>query len=834
MNTTTPTCIEREGRREAGYVCHAHDMGLSKFKLDDFPRLTRLREELLSARKTICAERPRLFTRFYRDEGFDGERPVLRQARALRYVLERLPAVVFEDELIVGSTTRFRFGTPIYPEFMSMAVWPELPTISRREFDPVDITEEEIDILSEEVFPYWQDRTITEYVRKNYRDPEFLRLMERFVFFILPKANGITHLIPDYPTLVNRGLASIIDEAAEREKGADDPEAAEFYRAAKVALEGVISFASRYAGECEAEADRVEAGSATGSWTGSGRAAELREIAGILRRVPAVPAATLHEALQSIWITQVALHQENSNMALSFGRLDQILDPLYERDLSAGRLNEKLAAELIGCFFIKMGDHSFITPSMAHEILGGASTNQAVTIGGMKQDGSDGVNPATRLLLDVSTMMALREPNLCARLHRGSPPDYRRALVEAIYETGAAPALFGDERIIESLTSHGIDPEDARDYGIVGCVETASAYRTMGMTGAIMFNLATVLELALFGGKHPLSGLRIGPDTGSLRTFDRYEDFHRAFEVQLEFLAGLAAEGNARFAEAHAELHPTPLLSTLIRGTMESGRDVTRGGASINSSGIGIIGFADVVDSLAALREQVFGERRAIESGELEDAIEADFEGFEKVRAILLNKTGKYGTDDPAVDELAAGLVEIIGSIFRKHQSPRGGRYQVGYWSVTFHTGLGAKTSALPNGRRKGAALASGATPVSGAAVKGPTASFASTRRLPARFIANCIANNHKISRNMLGKPGRLDIFRRLVDGYFNGGGMQVQFTVQDRETLIDAQRNPEKHRDLLVRVSGYTAYFCDLNRGMQDEIIARTEDDLAGSERGT
>jgi len=833
------------------------------FKLDDFPRLAGLREELISARKTICAERPRLITEFYRNEGFDRVKPVLRQARALRYVLERIPAVVFENELIVGSTTRFRYGTPVYPEFMSLALWPELPIIADRNFDPVDITEEEIDILAEEVFPFWKDLTIIEDVRRKNNDPEFLRLMERFVFFILTKANGITHLIPDYPTLVNRGLVTLIDEAADREKRAGDAEAAEFYRAVRTALEGVITFAGRYAAECEAEAERLEAGLAVGreavpeaegieaglvvgreavpetegvdagrigrrgapaEKAESRRAAELREIAAILRRVPSGPAETLHEALQSIWITQVALHQENSNMALSFGRLDQILHPLYERDLAEGRLDRRRAAELVGCFFIKMGDHAPIAPSMSHEILGGASTNQAVTLGGMNPDGSDAVSGMTYLLLDVSTMLAMREPNICARLHRGSPPGYRRALVESIYRSGAAPALYGDERIIEALTAHGVSREDAIDYGVVGCVEILSACRTMGMTGAIMFNLAAVLELTLFGGVHPLSGLRIGPDTGGLSTFERYEDFYNAFRKQLAFLADLAAEGNARFADAHAELHPTPLLSALIRGTMESGRDVTRGGASINSSGVGVIGLADVTDSLAALKDRVFG-KGVVTPAELEAALKADFEGHEKTFAILTRKSPKYGSDDPAADEVAVRLVKTVSSVFRKYRSPRGGRYQVGYWSVTFHTGLGAKIGALPNGRRKGAPLASGATPVSGAAVNGPTASFASTRRLPARFMANCIANNHKISRSLLGEPGRLDIFQRLVDGYFSGGGMQVQFTVQDRETLLAAQRNPELHRDLLVRVSGYSAYFCDLNRGMQDEIIARTED---------
>ena len=784
------------------------------FSLEQFPRIKSLRRKLLSAKVAICIERARLITQYLMCEGFDETRPVLRQAKVLRYTLERLTPTIFNDELIVGSTTRHRLGMLVYPEFLSLSIWPELPTIARRAVDPIVLSDEDADYLANVVFPFWKDLTVIEHVRREGNNPESLRLTERIVFFALTKANGITHLVPDFETLVREGLTSLIEKAVENEKNAKDEKTAQFHQAVRICFEGVIELAQRYAIVCEQAAEEST----------PERAAELRRTAAALRNVPAKPAATLQEAIQSIWITQVALHQENSNMALSFGRVDQILYPLYEADLAAGRIDEHRAAELMGCFFLKMGDHLPLAPAAGREIIGGASTDQAVTVGGMKPDGTDGVNDLTYLMLNLSAMLALREPNMCGRLHAGSPPKYRKAVVESLFRNGAAPALYGDEQIIRSLVAKGVSIEDARDYGVVGCVEPISCYRTMGHTGAIMFNLAAVLELTLHDGVFPISGIRIGSATGRFDEFQSFEKFFDAFCKQLDSMADLAVDGNTRFGRAHATLHPTPLLSGLIRGTAQSGKDVTWGGAKYNSSGVAAIGFADVADSLSALKHLVF-DKKTISSLELLDALQNDFEGHEKIHALLLRKAPKYGSDDPAADAMAQHLTRTVAASFDRHTNPRGGPYQLGLWSATMHTAFGGFIGALPNGRKKATPLASGATPVSGVARKGPTASFASTRKLPADQLGNGIANNHKIQRSLLGQPGKLDLFQSLVEGYFKDGGMQVQFIIQDKQTLVAARDNPEQYRDLLVRVSGYTAYFCDLNRSMQDEIIARTED---------
>lgn len=789
--------------------------GIDGFSLESFPRLARLRKKLLDARPALCIERARLFTEYHRREGFDRSKPLMRQANALAYTLDNLPTPLFDDELIAGSTTLHPLGVPLFPEFTAMTIWPELPTLNNREVDPVSIGGREADILANEIFPFWRDLNIHEHVRREGSNPLCLQVFERLVFFINSKSNGISHIIPDYPSVVRRGLLDMAAEAAEFAEKADTAEKAEFFNAVKISLDATVRFAGRYADACDARAAADPA-----------HAGELRETASILRRVPAHPARTLHEALQAVWLTQVALHQENTNAALSFGRLDQFLYPAFEADVSAGRIDARRACELLGAFFLKMGDHTILTPRAAHKLLGGASTDQAITIGGVTRDGSDGVNALTFLILKTVEMLSLREPNVGARWHADTNPEYRRALMRTIYRTGAAPALYNDEEIVTSLAGRGVKLDDARDYGVIGCVETTSAGRTMGMTGAIMFNLAAALELALNNGVHPLSGSQIGPATGPLEDFRSYDDFLNAFRRQLDFMVDLSVDGNNRFAEAHAVLHPTPLLSALVEGTFASGKDVTRGGAAYNSSGVAIVGIADVADSLSAMKRLVF-EEKSVSPAELAEALRTDFKRKEKIRALLINMAPKYGTDDPEADATAAALVEMVDDAFSRHPNPRGGAYHIGYWSLTMHAGNFAYVGSLPNGRLKGTSLASGATPVSGAAVKGPTASLNSTAGLPSARIANCMANNHKFSRNMFSQPGKLELFEQLVAGYFKSGGMQIQFNIHNKATLIAARDNPAAHRDLLVRVSGYSAYFCDLNRAMQDEIIARTEDTL-------
>ena len=790
------------------------------FKLADFPRVQRLLAEVLAATPAVALERSLFLTDWFEQNGFDPERPLRRQAQALASILERLTPVVFPEELLVGSVTEHRLGCVMFPEFQAAVIWPEFLKLPLRRFHPIKLSRRALEEFSFRIFPYFTRRNIHDWTKDRFGYDDSIRLMERMVFYLVTHPNGVSHLIPNYPIAVRRGFNAIREEASERGRriaGADPASnrRRELYQAMALTADGAIALARNYARHCR-ELAAAELDPA--------RMAELLESARVLERVPAEPAETFAEALQSLWITHVAVLQENSDMAVSFGRMDQFLRPLFERDLAEGRIDLKHALELILCLYVKTNDHTPLVPVAGERLFGGSATNQSITLGGLTPDGRDGVNTLSYLFLAALDLARLREPNVDVRFHPDSPDEWRRRALQVIRSTGAAPALYNDAAIVPALTSKGASLEDARDYGVVGCVETTVTGKTYPMTGSILLNLAAAFELALNDGVQALSGQRIGPATGRLRDFTAFEQAFAALRAQLQFLIDMSVRAETLYDRAHEELHPIPLLSSLIDGPMETGRDLTSGGALYNSSGVWVVGLADVADSLAALKLLVFDEKR-VGAAELEAALAADFAGHEKIRAMCLHRAPKYGNDDPDADAIAVRLVETIDELYGRRRNYRGGPYHLGYWTMTVHTGYGRLTGALPNGRRAGRPLASGATPVSGAARKGPSAALSSTAKLPPGPLANCIANNHKIPASLLHEPGKMQVLEQLVRGFFRQGGMQVQFVVADRELLLRAMDDPELARDLLVRVSGYTAYFGDLDRDMQQEIVNRTED---------
>lgn len=792
------------------------------FKLEDFPGVRGLRETILRCQPEVALTRSKLLVDYFEKNGFDLERPLFRQADSLRYILANIEPVIFPEEPIVGSTTEHRLGCLMFPEFQATVIWPDLIKLPYRKPHPVKVSDEAIEEFSFRIFPYFREKNINEWTKKQFGYAHSLKLMERMVFYLVALPVGVSHLIPNYPVAIDLGFNRIGELARERGKrisgNGDEAKAKrEFYQAVEIVADGITEFAGNYSKKC---AQLAEAESHPE------RKAELLELAKILSRVPAEPAETFWEALEGIWITHVALQQENSDMALSFGRMDQYLLPYYQRDLEKGKLDLERALELIMCFYIKTNDHTPLVPTAAQELFGGTANNQSITLSGINPSGEDSTNTLSYLMLRAIDLLRLREPNVDARFHAASPKLWYQKVLEVVRSTGATPALYNDEAIIQALMAKGVTLEDARDYGVIGCVETAVPGKCYPMTGSILLNLAAVLELTLNGGIHIPSGLQVGPKNGHLGQFENFAQFWDAFLSQLKFLIDESVDAERLYDRAHEELHPIPLMSALVEGPMEKGRDVTTGSAIYNSSGVWVVGLADVVDSLAAIKKLVFEEKR-ISAKEMEDALRADFEGYEKIRAMCLNRAPKYGNDDSEADEIGVRLVEEVDRAYNCHQNYRGGPYHIGYWSITFHSGYGRLTGALPNGRKKATALASGATPVSGVARKGPSAALSSTAKLPPATLANCIANNHKMPASLLKEPGKMEVLEQLVRGYFKKGGMQLQFVIADKNTLVEAMNNPELAKDLLVRVSGYTAYFGDLDRAMQQEIINRTEDQI-------
>jgi formate C-acetyltransferase len=559
----------------------------------------------------------------------------------------------------------------------------------------------------------------------------------------------------------------------------------------------------------------------------------LIDIARTCRRVPELPAQTFREGLTTIWICWTAIHLENPNVGLSLGRLDQVLYPLYKSDTAAGLLDPQGALELLCFFWLKLGDHVPMIPNAGEQLFGGTGSNQAITIGGVDREGKDAVNELTYLMLRATELMMLRDPNLNARYCSGvNSKAYLRRICEVNLNTKATPAVHNDRAVIKALAAKGDALEHARDYAVVGCVEPGSNGRSYGASAAILLNLPSVLELTLFNGRHRHTGMDVivSEPTGDPSTFETFDEFRAAFQRQVGWMAEKAVNLNNLLGKVHQDFYPTPILSTLFEGPMETGKDLIDGGALVNSSGVAVIGLADVADSLSAIQRVVF-EEKAASFVTLITALTKNFSGYEALQARLANqdKTPKYGNEDPAADCNVRWLTELLDNVFSAKVNYRGGRYRVGYWTMTNHAGFGRLMQATPNGRRARENFTSGITPVS-AVTPYLTKTLNSVSLLSAAQLANGVALNLKYTPENGNRETMLARFAASIEGYFDDrdgtsdGGMEIQFNVTTHDTFVDAVAHPEKHPELLVRVSGYTAYFHDLNPRMQKEIIDRTE----------
>jgi formate C-acetyltransferase len=512
-------------------------------------------------------------------------------------------------------------------------------------------------------------------------------------------------------------------------------------------------------------------------------------------------------------------------MAISPGRLDQILYPWYRKDIDNGVLSIKEAMELIGCLWLKLNDNTNLAPETAEELFGGAGTVPAVTIGGITSKGDDAVNDLTYVMLRVTELLKTRDPSLNARYHpEKNSPQYRDRVAEVIASTKCVPAIYNDIAAIKTLQNQGMLIEHARDYAIIGCVELSSSGRSYDASSSIMLNLVSALELALYNGTRPITGSeQIGPVTGNVKSFKTFEEFWEAFKAQTRWLIDEAVSLNEMLGKTHQEYLPTPLLSALFEGPLEKGSDLIFGGAVYNSSGATHIGFADTVDSINAIEKAVFMDKKCT-FNELLTALERDFEGDDALHAYLVNRAPKFGSEDATAIKNTRNLLGFLYETYQGYTNYRGGKYRPAYWTMTNHAGQGKLSGALPNGRKANRIFASGITPVSQAATD-LAACLNAVGGIDSRHIPGGAAFNLKYS--IIRDDEDLKNFSRAIEAYFKKGGLHIQFNIMSYEMLIDAKAHPEEYPDLLVRVSGYSAYFKDLNDAMKDEIITRTAYDL-------
>jgi pyruvate formate-lyase/glycerol dehydratase family glycyl radical enzyme len=769
-------------------------------------RFGRIKRELHSTRVSLCAERAILITDYFRHHDNPKEPTIVRRAKALRHLLGHKSVKVFPDELIVGNMGSHRISALIQPELAGIFMSTELLWIDRRKTNPLHMAWGERIKLLLGVYPYWLLRNMPfRAFSPHYR--QFLRFaLEQMdaTYYLINEAGGIGHFLPNYDKMLRLGVKGYL-ESIEGKQG-------DLYQAVRIACEGLVDFAHRFAQEAERlaadEKDPV-------------RAVELREVARICHKVPYNPAETFHEALQSLWLTHMAINLEGLNSAISFGRIDQYLYPYYRSDLERGRITRDAARELLLCFSAKCTEHIFLLSEKVSQYHGGYLVVQAAIVGGMGRDGKDAVNDLTYLFLDVMEEAGLRDPNYQARVHAGSPQKYLERVAEVARRGNAVPALFGDEAAIASLKAHNYPLEEARDYGVVGCVELALPGKSFFSTDAGLFNLPLCLELALNQGKRFGSRRRIGMATQEPTTFTSIEQVTGAFQTQVEYMVGRMVSDLQVVERGNRDYHPTPLSSMLVNGCLESGKDVTAGGALYNSSGIQGVGVADVADSLAALDYVVF-QRRKYTMPQVLGALRTDFGTAPEIHAEL-SQAPKYGNDHQSPDHYADLVARIFHDALAKHVNTRGGPYVPGFYSVTCHIAFGKKVGALPSGRRAGEPFAASLGPSNGRDRSGPTALLKSVARVDSRLSPNGYALNLRFDPATLAGDEGVNVLVGLVKGFFGYGGMEMQLNVLDPEMLEDARLHPGKYPELVVRVSGYCAYFDDLPDAAKLEIISRT-----------
>ncbi|MCP4720135.1 MAG: formate acetyltransferase, partial [Desulfobacteraceae bacterium] len=703
-------------------------------------------------------------------------------------------------------------------------IWGELNSLEKRELIPLTCSKKTATSLHHEVLPFWIHRNFREYVRRHFNYPLCQKLDERFVAYFVWKSVGISHTIPNFKFLLEKGSSGIIKDIQIR-LGDDhiQGEQKQSLGAMKIALEGLEAFAVNLADQA-LEFFAIE--------TDSKRKGELERLAQICKRVPQKPAQCLDEAVNAIWITWVGLHMENSNTGFSLGRLDQLLQPYFEKQMetltSPGERNAyiKQAIELIGCLIMRLTDHLPLLPDIANYLFGGAASTQAITLGGVTPKGEDGVNDMTYIFLKAIELLPVRDTNINARYHtRKNSDNYLKRLCEVNVITSATPIMQSDTAMVRALSPHGYSLEDINDWAATGCVEPTLAGQHFGHTGSILMNMVAALEMALNNGRHPLMKWDAGPKTGSIEKgdFDSFEAFFAAYASQQQFLIGQAVELNNYMGRAHQKLRPTPLLSAMIDGCIEKGKDVVQGGAKYNSSGTSNIGLVDVADSLLVIKELVF-EKKSISFGELKKAIDSDFKNDPGLHAMVQNKVSRFGSGEKKALEMCQRVANVVSDCYKQHKSYRGGHYTAGFWSMSQHVAYGSLSGTLPSGRLAGKAFTPGLTPSPGAS-KNFLDNMLDVAKLNPESMDNNIAFNVKLTPGTgESREATVDAMHSYVKSYFNQGGMQMQFNVVTSEMLKDAMANPEDYKNLMVRISGYNAYFVTLNKEIQIELIERAE----------
>jgi pyruvate formate-lyase/glycerol dehydratase family glycyl radical enzyme len=778
-------------------------------------RVRRLRNESLEAVPAISIERAVIVTDSYRDS--EKQSAPVRRALAFKAILEKKAIWLGEGELLVGERGPSPKATYTYPEICCHSL-EDLAVLDRREKTPFKVDDETRGVYRDTLIPFWKGMTIREKIF-GAMTPEWLAAYEAGVFteFMEQRAPGHTVLdgkiyckgMLDFRAEIERHLDSLLGREDSVASGQRDQ-----LEAMRISIDALVALADRYAaraGELAAcEADPV-------------RKRELTRIRDVCHHVPAHAPHDFWEALQYYWFVHLGVVTElNPWDAFNPGHLDRHLYPFYKKDLEEGNLTREDARELLQCLWIKFNNQPAppkvgVTAAESSTYTDFANINN----GGVMADGTDGVNDLTYLILEVIDQMRLVQPSTNIQLSSKSPDRFLKRALEIVRKGWGQPSIFNADEVIEELLRQGKSLEDARDGGTSGCVETgAFGKESYILTG--YFNLPKVLEISLHNGVDPRTGRRLGPETGEASSFKTFDDLLGAFRRQVRHFIDIKIEGNDVIERLYAEQMPVPFLSVLIDDCIVKGKDYNDGGARYNTDYIQGVGLGTITDCLSAIKHHVFdGDRLSL--GELLEATAADFQGHEPLRHMLLNRTPRYGNDDGRADGIMKQVFEIFHDAVDGRPNTKGGVYRINLLPTTCHVYFGSVTGATADGRRAWTPLSEGISPVQGADRKGPTAVLKSAAKMDHVRTGGTLLNQ-KFTPSLLEGDKGIANLAHLVRGYFALGGHHLQFNVVTAETLREAQAHPDRHRDLIVRVAGYSDYFCDLGKTLQDEIISRTE----------
>lgn len=786
---------------------------------DPSPRITRLRDQYLEHKPTMGFSRAVAMTEVFKET--EGEATILRRAKALKRACETQRILVQDSELIIGNAgERPREGV-FAPEVSAHWFSQEIDTINSRPTDPIVITDEQKEVFWDVVYPYWKGKTVLEHWLAQI--PEELLPITYKSGIIECSSKSLTGageiIVGLGEVLLPSGWKGIREHALRTLEDfpptvPENVDKRNFLRAAVISCEAMTILAMRHA-----EAARTAAADAETPQ----RKAELLRTADACEWVSENPPRTFQEALQLIWFAQIGLMLEVNGSAYSLGRFDQYCWPYLKADLAAGRLMQEQTQELLECLWIKYSEMHLYFDELGAKYNAGTQAFITATIGGVDKHGNDATNPLSYMCLQAIADVRLFQPNIAVRLHRNCPEEFLRKVCEVIRLGTGIPNVFNDESGMKMLMVNGIPPEEARDWAVVGCVEPNLAGRTSLWSEHAQWAFASAIEFALFNGVHQITGEQLGVATGNPSTFKTFEEFHEAFKKQLAYQVYVTAATGLVTERLHRDLLPCPLCSSLMLDCVENGKELTRGGARYPlGPGTLVIGLADAVNSLAAIKKLVYEDEK-ITMAQLCEALAADFVGYEDVQAMCLNEVPKWGNDEDYVDGLAQDVLEYVVSELHKCTTLHGSHLIPGVISVSANVPQGLVVGALPSGRKSGRPLADGCSPSQGTDTCGPTAALMSVGKFPHYDLSLGTILNVKFDPAVVaGEEGlhRLDHFLRA---FLDIPAHEIQFNVVDRETLLDAQENPEQHRSLLVRVAGYSAFFVELDPETQNDIISRT-----------